>query len=417
VSAMTLRFRCCTLVILAALSSVLSLAAAADAPSKPKVRAITGFVKIDRDRFEAQIAEALTVLRQAKTAIEQSGYEVQSIRIVTQPFPEYTRGLPQKEGLEFLRRLDQIGIKESFDPNIGPAMLRDSSDTAAAELLTEALISTKLSGSIVIADSGGIHWNSLRAAARLIKTVAERSPRSQGNFNFTASAMLQPYAPFYPGAYHTGEGKRFAIGLQSANLVTEAFAGARDPEAAVQKLVTTLTPHLQTIESIARRVERQTRWMYMGIDTTPVPLKDVSIAEGIEKFTGQKFGSSGTMTATAAITKAVQSVNVKRVGYSGLMLPVLEDTLLAQRWAEGTYNIDSVLAYSAVCGTGLDTVPLPGDISERQLENILADVATLAVKWGKPLTARLLPVAGKKPGEQTEFDDPYLVNTTIRPLP
>jgi hypothetical protein len=97
---MTLRLRCCTLVILAALSSVLSLAAAADPPSKPKVRAITGFVKIDRDRFEAQITGALTVLRQAKTAIEQSGYEVQSIRIVTQPFPEYTRGLPQKEALE-----------------------------------------------------------------------------------------------------------------------------------------------------------------------------------------------------------------------------------------------------------------------------------------------------------------------------
>jgi len=45
------------------------------------------------------------------------------------------------------------------------------------------------------------------------------------------------------------------------------------------------------------------------------------------------------------------------------MLPVMEDKRLAQRWAENTYGIDSVLAYSAVCGTGLDTVPLPGDVS------------------------------------------------------
>lgn len=390
---------------------------AADTPTKPKVRAITGFVKIDRDRFETQITEALGVLRQAKTAIEQGGYEVQSIRIVTQPFPEYTRGLGKNEALEFLRRLDQLGVKEGFDPNIGPAIMRDSSDASATELLTEALISTKLSGSIIIADANGIHWNSLRAAAKLIKVVAERSPRSQGNFNFAATAMLAPYAPFYPGAYHTENGKRFAIGLQSANLVTQAFTGARDPEAAAQKLATTLGPHLQPIESIARRIEQQTRWVYMGIDTTPVPLKEISIAEGIEKLTGEKFGSSGTMTAAAAITKAVQSVNVKRVGYSGLMLPVLEDTLLAQRWAEGTYNIDSVLAYSAVCGTGLDTIPLPGDVSEKQIENILADVASLARKWGKPLTARLLPVKGKKAGEQTDFDDPYLVNTTIRAIP
>ena len=86
---------------------------------------------------------------------------------------------------------------------------------------------------------------------------------------------------------------------------------------------------------------------------------------------------------------------MKQVGYSGLMVPVMEDKLLAQRWAESTYNVDSLLAYSAVCGTGLDTVPLPGDISIEQMERILADVASLAVKWNKPLSARLQPVQGK----------------------
>jgi len=40
------------------------------------------------------------------------------------------------------------------------------------------------------------------------------------------------------------------------------------------------------------------------------------------------------MTAAGIITRAVQSVPVKRVGYSGLMVPVLEDNVLAKRWAE-----------------------------------------------------------------------------------
>ena len=40
-----------------------------------------------------------------------------------------------------------------------------------------------------------------------------------------------------------------------------------------------------------------------------------------------------------------------------------------------------------------------------------------AVKWGKPLSARLQPVLGKKAGEQTDFQDPYLFNTTVHPLP
>ena len=112
-----------------------------------------------------------------------------------------------------------------------------------------------------------------------------------------------------------------------------------------------------------------------------------------------------------------EAVPVKQVGYSGLMVPVMEDKLLAQRWAESTYNIDSLLAYSAVCGTGLDTVPLPGDVSLDQMERIFEDVASLAVKWNKPLSARLQPVPGKKAGDRTDFQDPHLFNTTVHPLP
>ena len=110
-------------------------------------------------------------------------------------------------------------------------------------------------------------------------------------------------------------------------------------------------------------------------------------------------------------------MRVKQVGYSGLMVPVLEDRRLAERWGEGAIDIDSLLSYSAVCATGLDTVPLPGDVSEEQLARILGDVATMAHKWRKPLTARLLPVKGKAPGQRTEFDDPSLENTVLQPLP
>jgi uncharacterized protein len=81
------------------------------------------------------------------------------------------------------------------------------------------------------------------------------------------------------------------------------------------------------------------------VDPTPAPLGDVSIGSAIEAFTGAKFGSSGTLTAARIITAAVKAVPLKQVGYSGLMLPVMEDKLLAQRWAESTYNIDSLLAY------------------------------------------------------------------------
>jgi len=248
--------------------------------------------------------------------------------------------------------------------------------------------------------------------------VSEHSPHSQGTFNFAATAMLKPYAPFYPGSYHTGSGGQFAIGFEGAGVVRDVFARDKgNAAAATADLTAALTVHAAVADAIGRQVAAETGWTYMGVDPTPAPLGDVSIAAAMEAFTGAKFGSSGTLTAARIITAAVKAVPQKQIGYAGLMVPVMEDKLLAERWAEGTYNVDSLLAYSAVCGTGLDTVPLPGDVSLEQMERMYADVASLAVKWNKPLSARLQPVPNKKAGEWTEFQDPYLFNTVLHPLP
>ncbi len=385
------------------------------AAERPKVRAVTAFVRLDRAHYQKQIGEALVVLRKAKATFEQAGYEVQSIRITTQPFPEYIRGIPREEALGFFREYDERARKEGFGAAIGPAMLHDADDPGQAELLGEILRTTKtLEASIVVAGEDGVHWNAVRAAAKLMKYVAERTPHSQGNFNFSATALVPPLTPFYPGSYHTGGGREFAVGLQSANVVGEAFASTPGPAAARQALEAALGEHGRAVEAIAHRVEKLSGWNYAGLDLSPAPLREISIGAAIEKFTGAKFGSSGTMTAAALITAALRAIPVKHAGYSGLMLPVLEDSTLAQRWSEGALTLDALLAYSAVCGTGLDVIPLPGDTSVERLERMIGDVASLAVKLHKPLSARLLPVSGKKAGDRTEFDDPFLVNAIIQ---
>ena len=218
----------------------------------------------------------------------------------------------------------------------------------------------------------------------------------RGNLNFATAAMVKPYTPFYPAAWHDGPGKTFAVGLESANVVAEVFAQYHEPGPAESKLAEALTKYLLQAEAAAVRIAASSKWSYAGIDPTPAPLGEVSIGRAIENFIGAPFGSGGTMTAASIITRAVQSTPVKQVGYAGLMVPVLEDAVLAKRWEEGTYNMDSLLAYSAVCAGGLDTIPLPGDISEERLARIMGDVASLAWKWHKPLAARLLPAPGKK---------------------
>ncbi len=410
---------CLAVIVVGSIGLLAQTRTAAAQPQNPKVRAITAFVRLDRDQYRKQIDEALAVLARAKAEFVSSGYQVETMRITTQPLAELVAGMPEDKALAFLRDLDDLSVKENFLPDVGPAMLHDSDDPATMHLLERALSTLpNIESNAVIADDEGIHWKTIHRTAELVRFVSEHSPHSQGTFNFTAIAMLKPLSPFFPGSYHTGAGRQFAIGFEGANVVRDVFAKDKgNADAATADLTAALEKHTAVADTIGRKVAAETGWTYVGVDPTPAPLGDVSIGAAIEAFTGARFGSSGTLTAARIITAAVKAVPQHQTGYSGLMVPVMEDKLLAQRWAEGTYNIDSLLAYSAVCGTGLDTVPLPGDVSVEQMERIYSDVASLAIKWNKPLSARLQPIPGKKAGDRTEFNDPYLFNTTLHALP
>jgi uncharacterized protein len=388
-------------------------------PVKPRVRAITGFVTIDAKSYPAQLQETVTFLSKVRDAIQAAGLQGGGIRISTQPFPEYTRGLSRADGLSMLRQINELAGTLRFSPNIGPAMVKDTDDAAPVDLAIDILSEpgNRLNANLIVAGDDGIHWNAVKQAARVIKTVGERSAHGQGNFNFGATAMLKPYGPFYPGAWHPGGGPRsFAIGLEAANVVMDVFAREHDPRTAAKALTDALAVHMRAVEAAAVQAAEGSGWTYAGIDPTPAPGGQNSIGAAIESFIGAPFGSPGTETAAAIITRAVKDVPVKQTGYSGLMIPVLEETVLTKRWTEGTYGLDSILAYSAVCAGGVDTVPLPGDTSEAAIAAIVGDMATLAFKWNKPLAARLLPAPGKKAGEMTEFSG-ALSNATIQRLP
>ena len=409
---------CCLVALISVAGAVTPLLRGAE-PAKPRIRAITGFVTIDAKSYPAQIEETVAFLSRVRDSVKAAGYDVSGIRISTQPFPEYTRGLSHADALALLRGFNELASKLRFAPNIGPAMVHDADDTASVDLAIDVLsdAGNRLNANIIVADTDGIHWKAVRQAARIIKGVGERSAHGQGNFNFGATAMLKPYGPFYPGAWHPGGGSRsFAIGLEAANVVMNVFAREHEPAAAEKALVAALGVHARAVEAAATKAAAGSGWTYAGIDPTPAPGGQISIGAAIESFTGAPFGAPGTETAAAIITRAVKAVGVKQTGYSGLMIPVLEDAILTKRWTEGTYNLDSILAYSAVCAGGVDTVPLPGDTSEAAIASIVGDMATLAFKWNKPLAARLLPAPGKRAGEMTEFSG-ALANAILQPLP
>ncbi len=93
-----------------------------------------------------------------------------------------------------------------------------------------------------------------------------------------------------------------------------------------------------------------------GIDLSPAPMGEDSIVSALELCGYGKIGSPGTVAVAAALTHALKHSGLPTCGYCGLMLPVLEDAVLGRRWAEGQLSAHQLLLYSAICGTGLDTL-------------------------------------------------------------
>src|SRR5271167_2416016 len=144
---------------------------AAPAPEpKQKIRAITAFVLLDRTQYQQQIADAVKMLNRARTIFESRGFEVQTIRIATQPFPEYTKGLTDAQAVAFFKEYDALAVKDGFDAAIGPAMLNPTDSPAQADLLADILLNTKkLNGSVLVGADDGVRWPAVGAAARVMK--------------------------------------------------------------------------------------------------------------------------------------------------------------------------------------------------------------------------------------------------------
>jgi uncharacterized protein (UPF0210 family) len=155
-----------------------------------------------------------------------------------------------------------------------------------------------------------------------------------------------------------------------------------------------------------------------GIDFSlaPFPEDSISIGTAMEKMGVPMVGMHGSLAAAAFLASTLDQCEIPRVGFTGLMFPVLEDTTLAKNTTDGVLTVKDLLMYSAVCGSGLDTVPLPGDVSPDQIAAVLLDIAALSLRLNKPLTARLLPIPGKSAGEMTDFDFDYFVNGRIMAL-
>lgn len=372
-----------------------------------KIRTITTGIPLPFSPYQLQRAAKFNAACQ--TYFEANGYEVQTTRVSCQIWDE-------NRDVDTILRLESeaqtLGIEFL---NLGTILPGKRHTHAHIARIADVIVQSEiLFATVTLAtQSGGLASEIAESTAEVIQQIAHRTDAGYGNLRFAALMNCPPNTPFFPAAFWHDTRTNFGIGWQAADLVQQAFTDAPNLEIALQNLKTLMETEGQKIVALAETFAQEWGIKFVGIDVSPAPMGDESIAHAMEHQLPGFFGERGTLTVAAGLTQTLRSLSLPLCGYSGLMLPVLEDVGLGKRSEAGYFNLDSLLLYSTVCGTGLDTIPIPGDASTSQIASILKDVATLSIQLNKPLSVRLFPVPGCNADCMTEFDSPYLTNTIV----
>lgn len=383
-----------------------------------KIRSITCFFNPAASVLKATMKHLTEFTSEAVSRFQDAGYEVQTTRLATAPFPYLLKSLDFKRACLMAQGLEAEAEQYGFSYlSLGPA-LPDFPDSY--DLIPRLLAETKnvfFSGQMA-AREYGVNMQAVQACARIIHTIAPLSPDGFTNLRFAALGNVPAGAPFFPAAYHNQDRLTFALAVESADSALNAFSNADSIAEGRKALLANLEGAGQILSRISSDLSEIYNLNFGGIDFSlaPFPQDWCSLGGVMEKIGVQKIGFSGSLAAAAIIADTLDQGRWPRAGFNGLMLPVLEDSILAKRSEEGILTVRDLLLFSTVCGTGLDTVPLPGDITVDELAALLADVAALSVRLDKPLTARLMPVPEKKAGEPTGFDFSFFANGGIIPL-
>lgn len=383
------------------------------------IRSITTFYDPATSGFSEPLDNLALFAHAAKSAVKRAGFPVQSLRLATSPFTAWAKSLTADSMEALALKFQGLACERGFNYlSLGPADATSPDSFLAVPAILAATDSVFVTGLMTL-PGGKVSLPAVRACGQIIAQASQISPDGFTNLRFAALGNVPPGSPFLPSAYHSsGEPPAVALAVESADLALAVFKQAASLESARRELLQQLEEHaIQLQDAIAEPCQRF-GLHFLGIDYSlaPYPSDTCSSGAALETLGLARLGLSGTLAAAAFLADTLDRGNWPRSGFNGLMLPVLEDSTLAGRAAEGSLTVRDLVMVSAVCGTGLDTIPLPGGATADHVAAILLDIAVLSQRLDKPLTARLMPIPGKRAGEETNFEFEFFANSRVMAL-
>ena len=261
----------------------------------------------------------------------------------------------------------------------------------------------------------GINMDAVRLMGDIVKETAERTKDrdSLGCAKLVVLCNAPDDNPFMAGAFHgvTEADAIINVGVSGPGVVKQALSEVRGKnfEILCETIKKTAFKVTCVGQLVAQEASRRLGIPFGIIDLSlaPTPAVGDSVAEILCEIGVEYPGAPGTTAALALLNDQVKKGGVMASSYvgglSGAFIPVSEDQGMIDAVTAGALTIEKLEAMTCVCSVGLDMIAVPGDTSAASIAGVIADEMAIGMVNQKTTAVRLIPVVGKKVGDNVEF--------------
>ena len=261
----------------------------------------------------------------------------------------------------------------------------------------------------------GINMDAVRLMGDIVKETAEltKDLDSLGCAKLVVICNAPDDNPFMAGAFHgvTEADAIINVGVSGPGVVKQALTEVRGKnfEILCETIKKTAFKVTRVGQLVAQEASRRLGVPFGIIDLSlaPTPAVGDSVAEILCEIGVEYPGAPGTTAALALLNDQVKKGGVMASSYvgglSGAFIPVSEDKGMIDAVTAGALTIEKLEAMTCVCSVGLDMIAVPGDTSAASIAGVIADEMAIGMVNQKTTAVRLIPVIGKKVGDNVEF--------------
>ena len=261
----------------------------------------------------------------------------------------------------------------------------------------------------------GLDMDAVLLMGQVIKETAEltKEADSIGCAKLVVFCNAPDDNPFMAGAFHsvTEGGAIINVGVSGPGVVKTALdqVKGKDFGTVCETIKKTAFKITRVGQLVAHEASKRLGVPFGIIDLSlaPTPAVGDSIAEIFESLGLERAGAPGTTAALAMLNDQVKKGGVMASSYvgglSGAFIPVSEDQGMIDAVNEGALTLEKLEAMTCVCSVGLDMIAIPGDTKATTISGIIADEMAIGMVNQKTTAVRVIPVCGKKVGDNAEF--------------